>query len=183
MSKVLRDEADEPERPVDLSARACKARQSTPAVDRDAPDVVLCVAGFRKRDGQHAVFEGGGCFVLIDALQRYSPFEPAKIPFTEATILIFRFRFLFARNRKHPVGDIQADVLFLQSRQLGGDAHLLVGLVDFDLRPRLGLIQTARGQSLEIRRRTYDSFRDAAPGTDERRRSVARCCGPGCSRE
>src|SRR5438034_11581297 len=95
MSKVLRDEADEHERPVDLSARAGKTRQSTPAVDRDAADVVLCVTGFRNRNGQHAVFEGGGCFVLIDALQRYSPFEPAKIQLTEATVPSFSVRFLF----------------------------------------------------------------------------------------
>src|SRR6266581_487825 len=155
MSKVLRDEVDEPERPVDLSARAGKTRQSTPAVDRDAPDVVLCVTGFRKRDGQHAVFEGGGCFVLIDALQRYSPFEPAKIPFAEATILIFRFRFLFAGNRKHPVRDVQADILFVQSRQLRSDTYLLVGLVDVEVRPAQSLKGSGCSERREIEAAKY----------------------------
>src|SRR5713101_1751735 len=69
-------QAHERERPSDLSARALAARQSTFAVDRDAPDVVL-----------------------LDALQRYPPFEPAIIPLTEATILVFRLRFLFAGDR------------------------------------------------------------------------------------
>ena len=45
----------------------------------------------------------------------------------------FRFRFLLAGDRKNAVCDFQTDVLLIEPGQFGGDAHLLVRLVDIDL--------------------------------------------------
>src|SRR3954463_5960194 len=104
------------------------------AIDRDAADV-LRFRGFRHGYGQDAVLERGRHFVLVDVLQRYAPFEPAIIPLAEPTCLVLRLRFFLAGDRNNAVRDFQADVLFVEARQFGGDAHLLVRLIDVDLGP------------------------------------------------
>src|SRR5881227_3064681 len=121
-------------RPGAHRANARTLEVSAVAIYRDAADV-LCLGGFRRRYGQYAVLERGGYLVLLDVLQRYASFEAAIVPLAEATSLVFRLRFLLTCDRKNAVCDFQADVLFIEAGQLGGDAHLLVRLVDVDLGP------------------------------------------------
>src|ERR1700730_265203 len=105
------------------------------AVDRDAADIAFRFCRLRHRDGQHAVLERGRGLFLLDVLQRYATFEAAVISLAETTVLVLRFRFLLARDRQNAVCDFEADVLFVESGQFGGDAHLLLRLIDVDLRP------------------------------------------------
>src|ERR1700730_4922566 len=83
------------------------------AIDRDAADV-LRFRGFWHGYGQDDVLKRARHFVLIDVLQRYAPFEPAIVPLTETTCLVFRFRFFLSGDRKNTVRDCQADVLVVE---------------------------------------------------------------------
>src|SRR5580704_750656 len=120
-----------------LGAHQANARTlevSAIAVYRDAADI-LRFSRFRHRNGQDAILECGCRFVLLDVLERYPPFEAAVAPLAKTACLIVRFRFLLAGDRKNAVCNFQADVLLIEPGQFGGDAHLLVRLVDVDLGP------------------------------------------------
>jgi hypothetical protein len=58
--------------------------------NRDAASV-LRFGRFRHRYGEDTVFERGRNLILIDVIQRYSPFEAAVVPLAEATVFVFRF--------------------------------------------------------------------------------------------
>src|SRR3982074_523122 len=150
-----------PPRPQRLKPTGCPPIErptgvSAIAVYRYAADIAFRFGRFRHRDGQHAVLERGRGLVLLDVLQRYAAFEAAVVPLAEAAGLGLRFRVLLAGDRKNAVCDFEADVLFLESGQFGGDADLLVCLIDVDLGPAQPVLRPgARSERCEIEPAEY----------------------------
>lgn len=105
------------------------------AIHLDGANIFVRRLRLRQGNRQHAVPEGCGRVVTVDALgQSDTAFKAAVAALGIATILVFDLGALLATKRQRPVFDGDFDVLLVEARQFGRDADFLVGLAELDMR-------------------------------------------------